>query len=45
VIIRTKRDTTSVLINDENADEFSSEGINHETTSLISLTTNAVGVG
>lgn len=44
LIIRTKGDTTTVLINDEEAGEFSSEGIKHETKSLISLTTNAVGV-
>lgn len=44
LIIRTKGDTTTVLINDEEAGEFSSVGINHETKSLISLTTNAVGV-
>lgn len=44
LIIRSKGDTTTVLINDKEAGEFSSEGIQHETKSLISLTTNAVGV-
>lgn len=43
MIIRTKGDTTTALINDENADELSSEGTNYETKSLISLIANAVG--
>lgn len=44
LVIRTKGDTTTVLIDEKEAGEFSSEGISHDTKSLISLTTNAVAV-
>lgn len=40
LLIRTKGSTVSVLIDGEAVGEFESEGIGHETKSLVSLTTN-----
>lgn len=41
---RTKGDTITVLIDGKEVGDFSSEGVEHATKSLVSLTTNAVDV-
>ncbi|MEN3941674.1 family 16 glycoside hydrolase [Prosthecobacter sp. SYSU 5D2] len=44
LVVQTKGDEIEVTINGKKAGSFKSEGIAHETKSLISLTTNAVDV-
>jgi hypothetical protein len=44
LVVQTKGDKIEVTINGKKAGSFKSEGIAHETKSLISLTTNAVDV-
>lgn len=44
LVVRTKGPTVTVLIDDKQVGEFSSEGIAHETKSLVSLTTNVKDV-
>ena len=44
LVVQTQGDTISVSIDGKDAGSFKSTGINHDTKSLISLTTNAVDV-